>query len=356
MLDIPIFEERAARTLATGIAQSKVTTIYFFGTGERPHQQERIWRILFDGIRSLPRLQRLEFTRVAAEVLLVVRDSISSLPSLQNLRVVLVEGGEYHLALSQILMRTSSLISFGLNVKYLGELGLSLLAHGLRCNTSVTDLRLAGSKIDDPRLELFLELWQPTSPIRELSLSINDISLRGAQQLLRTVACHTAMQVLDLSYNKKIGYDGLIMIGEELLNQTNLTELNVSGCGIWIEHPDPNCELARVQYKALQLAGQSFLKAVKQNVRIKKINVSGQRLPPEVENEIAFYANLNYMGRYLLSTDHGLVSTVWCYILAKCHQSKRVVDNNESLIYYFLCAQPSLAEQASRKRRRSSVA
>jgi hypothetical protein len=129
--------------------------------------------------------------------------------------------------------------------------------------------------------------------------------------------------------------------------------MDVSGCSTWREYKQPDCEQARAQDKALHLASHALLEAVKQNVRIKELKVNEQRLPSQFENEIRFYANLNKMGRYLLSTNHGLASTVWCYILAKCQAN--AVRNKSGFIYFFLCAQPSLAQQAARKRRRSQL-
>jgi hypothetical protein len=337
-LSPPIVEEKVARVLATGIAQSKLVDLWIL-----EKQQLHIWQILLEGIRSSSTLHELTFVRVPAEALSVLRDSISSFPSLQKLNLC---GSDCRLSVSQILMKKSFLTSVRLmSVKYLGEIGITVLAHALRSNTSVTTLQLSGSDICDSCLELFLELWLPTSPIRELSLYGNNIRIQGAQQLLRAVANHPAMQVLNLGHNKNIGYDGLFTIGVELLSQTNLAEMDVSGCSTWREYKQPDCEQARAQDKALQLASHALLEAVKQNVRIKKLKVDEQRLPSQVENEIRFYANLNKMGRYLLSTDHGLASTVWCYILAKCQSS--AVRNN--LIYFFLCAQPSLAQQAATK-------
>jgi hypothetical protein len=342
----PIVEERVARVLATGIAQSKLLELCFV-----EKQQLHIWQILLEGMRSLSSLQELTFITVTAEALSVLRNSISSFPLLQKLNVFDVSGSDYGLSVSQILMKTSSLTSLRLiEVKYLGEIGITVLAHALRSNTSVTTLQLSQSNICDSCLESFLELWLPTSPIRELSLDGNNIRIQGAQQLLRAVANHPAMQVLNLRHNKNVGYDGLLMIGVELLSQTNLAEMDVSGCSTWHEYQQPDCEQARAQDKALQLASHALIEAVKQNVRIKELKVDEQRLPSQVENEISFYANLNEMGRYLLSTNHGLASTVWCYIFAKCQSS--AVHNKSSLIYFFLCAQPSLAPQAAMKRRR----
>jgi hypothetical protein len=196
-------------------------------------------------------------------------------------------------------------------------------------------------------LELFLELWQSNSSIQKLSFYDNAIGPCGAQRLLQAVADHPAMHVLNLQCNENIGYEGLRMIGEEILHQTSLAEIEVGRCAKWTEHPDPDCKEARAQEMASQKAGLALLEGVKRNVRIKKLGVSNLHLLPlGVEKEICFYANLNKMGRYLLSTDHELASTIWCYILAKC-QSQSVVDNKESIIYFFLSAQPSLVQQAA---------
>jgi hypothetical protein len=277
---------------------------------------------------------------------------MSALTTVQELSVSCAEGCQGGLRLSQILTRTASLTSLYVRDENLGEIGISFLAHGLRCNTSVTTLQLHSCQIDDECLAAFLELWQRDSPIRKLSFSDNHLSCRGAQLLLRAVAGHPAMQEVFLWGNHNIGYDGLIMIGDELRHQTNVTKVNVHECATWIEYPNPDSSEARAQNTGLHRAGRSLLEGVKQNVNIKEIDASRQHLPLDVENEIDFCANLNKMGRYLLSTNHGLPSTVWCYILAKC-QSKSIIGNKESLVYFFLCAEPSLVQQAARKRRHS---
>ncbi len=346
MFDYPVLDESVAHALATGIAQSKLTSLRFCGTNMAPREQPpNVWRILFTGIESLPTLQQLWFFGVTTKVLHALRDSMAALTTIRELAVSCAEGCQGGLRLSQILTRTHSLTLLYVHDENLGEIGISLLAHGLRCNLSVTTLQLHGCKIDDECLAVFLELWQPDSPIRKLFLHNNHISRRGAQLLLRAVAGHPAMREVSLLGNRNIGYDGLIMIGDELRHQTSVTKVNVCECARWMEYPNPNSREARdAQNKALHQAGRSLLEGVQQNVNIQEIDASWQHLPLDVENEIDFYANLNKMGRYLLSTDHGLASTVWCYILAKC-QSKSIIRNNkESLVYFFLCAEPSLVQ------------
>ncbi len=124
------------------------------------------------------------------------------------------------------------------------------------------------------------------------------------------------------------------MIGEELLHQTNLTEISVDDCATWVEYPNLDCEEAKAQDRASQQTGRALLEVVKQNTRIKKLGIANLHLLPFcVENEIGFYADLNKMGRYLLSSDrradHELASTAWCYILAKCQSAG---DHRESLV------------------------
>jgi hypothetical protein len=354
VIDLLYFEERVANALATGIARSNVTTLYLCCKSEGPQLEGKIWRILFEGIRSLPNLKLVLYNVTVVE-LNVLRDCMPSLTLLRKLAVDGVKGCEYGLVLSQIVMRTSCLTDLHVDVKCLDAMGISLLAHGLRWNTSVTTLDFSGSRMGDTCVELFVELWQPSSCIRTISLYFNDIGLRGAQRLLRAVADHPAMQVVNLRQNRNIGFDGLIVIGEELLNQTNLTELDVSCCTTWFVHSDPSCKEAKAQDRVSQQAGRALLEAVKQNVRIKRLDVSNMHLLPlGVESEICFYANLNKMGRYLLSSDryadYTLPSTAWCYFLAKCQSAEA---HKESLIYFFLCAEPSLASQpGARKRRR----
>jgi hypothetical protein len=352
----PVLEESAARSLATGMAHSKLGSLFFYRGTKRQEQSESICRILFEGFRSMPCLVRLRFLGATSQELILLGEYMASLQTLQDLMII--RGTEYKcdLWLSQILTRTSSLTRLCIEAKSLGRNGITLLAHGLRCNTSVTALYLPFCGIDDTCLKLFLELWPASSPIEWLYLRDNNIGPQGAQQLLQAVADHPAMRGLILWNNRNIGYDGVRMIGEELLNQTSLTEIDFEGCATWIKYSNSNSAEARAQDKASQLAGRALLEGVKQNARIKKLYASTLHLLPlGVGKEIGFYADLNkMMGGYLLSTDHGLASTVWCYILAKCRGVSFVHKN--SLLYFFLCAQPSLLkQQAVRKKKRREL-
>ncbi len=161
--------------------------------------------------------------------------------------------------------------------------------------------------------------------------------------MLRIVACHPAMQMLKLSGNSNLGYEGVRMIGEELVNQTNLSEVDISCRNPWVDYPTPDSEEAQAQNKAVQQAGEALLKGIQQNVRITKLRISYLYFPPHVENDVRFYANLNKIRSCLLSTNHGLALTVWCYILAKC-QSERA--HKESLVYFVFCEQPTLVPKA----------
>jgi hypothetical protein len=201
----PILEEGAARSLSQGVAQSKVERVIFVLSIGTKRQQEKLWRILFEGIRSMPNLKTLFlFGATSAELIVpYICQHISSIHSLRELTVACAKGCQWGFWLLQILVRTSSLTDLHFSVQDLGVIGVTLLAVGLRCNTSVTTLQMSSS-FDDQSLELFLELWQPSSPIRKLSLFNNEIGLRGAQQLTRAIADHPTMQVLHLQHNNKL--------------------------------------------------------------------------------------------------------------------------------------------------------
>ncbi len=99
----PILTERAALALSKGIAQSKVASLEFTRTGAKEPL-----KILFEGIRSLSTLETLLFNGVPAEEMNILRDSMSSMPTLRRLTITRVEGCRHGLLMSQILTRTTS--------------------------------------------------------------------------------------------------------------------------------------------------------------------------------------------------------------------------------------------------------
>jgi hypothetical protein len=103
---------------------------------------------------------------------------------------------------------------------------MRILSPGLHCiqKLSLEDCRLTDSAIDS-----LVQFWSPTSRIETLSLENNQIGPRGARRLMRAAASHRILAKLNLSKNKKIGYGGLQMIGEEL-GRVSLVELDIVEC------------------------------------------------------------------------------------------------------------------------------
>jgi hypothetical protein len=66
--------------------------------------------------------------------------------------------------------------------------------------------------------------------------------------------------------------------------------------------------------------------------------------PEILREEIRFYVSLNQLGRRLLITNHGLASTVWCFILEKCGRICRPYSAMVNYVYFFLREQPHLVQ------------
>jgi hypothetical protein len=95
-------------------------------------------------------------------------------------------------------------------------------------------------------------------------------------------------------------------------------------------------------------AAVAFLEGLKVALQLRKLDIAEEAIfQQEHANEISFYVGLIRHGRYLLATNHGLTSTVWCHILGKCQG-----PHESSIIFYFLREQPSLV-QPRRGRKRS---
>jgi hypothetical protein len=86
----------------------------------------------------------------------------------------------------------------------------------------------------------------------------------------------------------------------------------------------------------------ALLEFVKANHYIECLELEGSnRVNNEDTKKILFYTTLNRLGRRLLSQNHGLTSSVWTNILAKCQTESEL---KYSLTYFFLREQPNLVQ------------
>jgi hypothetical protein len=247
------------------------------------------------------------------------------------------DGNEVAQILVKSLSGLSSLTYLSLFEGALLEAGVTSLIQGLRQSSSLRTLCFEGCFLDDRGVELLVENWHPSLPIRRLGLSDKNIGSKGLQMLLCAVATdHMPLHELKLELYDGMGYEELQMIGKALPNLTHLTKIS---CFIyrreWYRYRrNEDKEDAR------QRALEAVLDGVKKALRIKEFDISDYLLSSQLEKEIEFYATLIKSGRYLLSVHHGLASTVWCFIMGQC-----TGEHAPSLVYYFLREQPSLVQQ-----------
>jgi hypothetical protein len=277
-------------------------------------------------------------------------DILESTPSTIKLELNYCEDwGQSLYSLSDSVGRSHVLKELNLCGTKLGDHGMTALSVGLGTNISLETLRLSDNEIGDEGLAAFADNWHADSQIKALYLCENLIEPRGAQLLFRAIANHVKVQELSLRSNKRIGYAGLKLIGDELAN-TRLQNLDISYIADTYsdEVDSPN----------YHKAGRALVEGIRQNFHLRDFEIDGPgsfyvQFDEDEDDEvygyvIDFYVALNNWGRHLLSEDHGFPSTAWCHVFAKALQDSELEDSHyeTSLIYYFLREQPDLVQFA----------
>jgi hypothetical protein len=175
-------------------------------------------------------------------------------------------------------------------------------------------------------------------------LAENQICSAGVQVVMQAITTGLMpLQELDLSRNELIKYTGLQMIGVALPNLATLTKINVSKCcpdesssGQMRETPEKT--------EARFRASQALLEGMKRALHIAELDTQNYSFSPQLQSEINFYKCLIQHGRYLLTINHGLASTVWCFILGKFDEDDQGRCAT-GVIYYLLREQPNLVQQ-----------
>ena len=111
----------------------------------------------------------------------------------------------------------------------IGPIGASLIAEGLRGNTTLETLELSGNRLSDKGVNhLTQALLDDNTTLKKLYLGTNGITDRGVQYLAHFLQNNRTLTRLDLSFNE-IGNRGLQRLARALVhhNQT-LTELRIS--------------------------------------------------------------------------------------------------------------------------------
>jgi hypothetical protein len=167
----------------------------------------------------------------------------------------------------------------------------------------------------------------------------NDIGPAGVQSLLRAAQEHPALREIHLEGNRRIGYEGARLIGNELPNLHHIIHLDITDIIRWSDHVQVN---AKIQ------AEQALMNGVIDNTGILKLLLSKDEFSGVFQDSIRLYTRLNDLGRYLLATENGLPSTIWCHVF----ETNRIWEISDicrmryaaSAIYFFLREQPHLVQ------------
>jgi hypothetical protein len=328
----PTFNESNVIDLANGIRQSKIEKLTVFSDLFENEDQSDLWTVLRGGIQASSTIQEL-FLHFAREPLFApfewLGTILSSVPTLKKLTLYQCHRRVIGPVLSNNLSKSSSLSTLVLRICFTG-FAINNLVQILRQSSSLTRLELDECGIDGDALELLVDRWHPSLTIR--SLRWQSFSLGGGvlKTLLRAVASgRMPLHELDLSLYQCSVCHTLQILGEALPSLTNVTHVSLSLNG-W---DTPTRDL---QNKA----SLALLNGMKVALQLQKLSITGDyRLSHEFPNEHGFYMSLIRHGRYLLATNHGLASTVWCHILEKCRG-----PHGSSTVFYFLREQPSLIQ------------
>ncbi len=325
--------DEMAQFVAQRIAELKVsclTLALFDGTDEIPFsaEQVRTWQILRDGLMASSSIRQLELTdldqpHLWAAICVGLHRLTLNCSDYHN-----AQESQYSQLFQNVLIRSSSLSWLSLTCIGLGDSGFLQFVEALRRNTSLVKLELHRCQVNATR----------------------------ARDIVRAIVSHPRLRNLVFDEELlRIGFKGVQMIAQDLrVRQSRLTHINLSSC--FYPRRSANMEQAVARDEERHLTVQALLDFVKANYCIETLDLTGNDIKDEDSREIFFYTTLNRLGRRLLSQDHGLASSVWTHILAKCQTESELKC---SLTYFFLREQPNLVPHdgsdvifTSNKRRR----
>jgi hypothetical protein len=273
---IPEFDDshciRFGRALSKNTNLKQLELSFYNLTSDSPRILSRNrFRIgaLADGVR-LSQLTEIRLYRVCRQLQQLLFDAIQQSISIQSL--ILCGSAVDFMALSTLLAPLGknqtrpckNIVNLTIYRCHLSDNEMSQLSLILHSNKSITNLTLSGFQISDDAIAHFIELWKPESLLKELRLTRNGISPRGALLLIKTASNHPSLEALSLDRNDSIGYDGLTFIGQELGN-VRLLELNIKSC--------INCGTAMEIYRACR----ALADGLQANSTIQKLDWDGNR-------------------------------------------------------------------------------
>jgi hypothetical protein len=329
-------DNRSAADVADGIRHSKIEELAV--SSKVFVDQPVLWQQVCQAVQASSTIRQLllsfENEPVVSTSMDRLGNSLSSLANLEKLTLELFHGIIIDQVLSNILSKSSSLTTLSLRTDPPDEdVDVNRLVQILCRSSSLKRLELRECNINNNNLQLLVDCWHPNLSIRSLCLDFTLFDSSGLQILLRAIAAgHMLLHELDLPRNFSLGYDGFRILGEALPSLTTVTHVSFHSSGLHGKH---------------KKACQALLNGTKLALQLRKLEIVQYINLQEFQNEFDFYAHLIRHGRYLLASNHGLASTVWCHILGNCQGPHGV-----SSIFYFLREQPNLV-QPRRGRKRS---
>jgi hypothetical protein len=341
VLDKVDLDEINAVDLANGIQLSNIEELAVYSSVF--DVQNEYWQQVCPGIQSSSTINKLELVferkQFATSSLDWLEHILSSIPTLQQLSFILCNGIAIDRVLLHNLGKASSLTT--LSLKNLDKVNIHHLVRVLsNSSASLQRLELEYCAIDNSTLQRLVDCWHANLTIRSLSIKTSTFDYLGLQTLLRAVATgHMILHELDLAHHFQWGFKELQILGESLPSLTTVTHVSCTFL----------YSLTR-QHDKLKKANLAIVDGMKQAMQLRKVNISDHVILRDLEDEFRFYAYLIRHGRYLLATNHGLATSVWCHILERCQGPHAM-----STIYFFLREQPYLVQPSCGRKRSRQV-
>lgn len=167
----------------------------------------------------------------------------------------------------------------GLTVLKLSHCGitddhLQLISVGVFHSCTLQTLAVERSQFSDAGILRFCRNWPLDSALQVLDFRANDIGRSGACALIEATRQHPAMRRLVLTCNTQIGYEGLRILGQDLLPTLTLLELELHNVVSEREKNDPNSVTIR------DAACRAMANGLQQNTMLQELSIGYNSLGP----------------------------------------------------------------------------
>ena len=152
------------------------------------------------------------------------------------------EGSNFYLDLARTFGKFLTVQSVFASGRNLGYVACDVIAEMLTENTTVTELRLYGNKVDSECADKICEMLCNNNTLRGLNLFGNKLGSEGADKICEMLCNNNSLTHLDLSTNK-LGSECAGKICEMLCNNNYLTHLDLSTNELDSECAGKICEM-----------------------------------------------------------------------------------------------------------------